>query len=470
MKSTKILWCLLLHSGLLCDGALRWGRPRTVWYEDLGDELNHGTLGLSGGDLNDDGFLDLVWVTQSPPRIYAAYGDGEGGFNATVVADHVKDDRIFDVVVGDVDGDGSQDLVVSGGEALHLYVSRPRGFASIRARTERLWGNWTLPMRARAERLGGNWTLSMRARAERLGGNWTLKRYATQRLAKVQGTHAVDLADVDGNGVVDVVAASQHTGGLWLNQDKKWRSRSICRADKFGCKGLHKLVLADVDKDGSLDAVACSDVSALRVLYGDGGHSWVKASKLQDQNIGNRDACVADFDGDGLNDLVATSKYDPYRALVIHYGEDLGTGRPRLGLGANLLAGHYGTQSLDCRDFDGDGDVDVLVTIDSHHHGVPEALNVTKRVDILSVENLGQRRFGAARPLRIPDVCGTNAYLRDHPEVRSKAGPESLFSGDFDGDGARDVAFSCRRGGLVAWIPRIPSGASTAARGPSRPR
>lgn len=176
---------------------------------------------------------------------------------------------------------------------------------------------------------------------------------------------------------------------------------------------------------------------------------------------------------------MATAKYNPDNALLVHYGEAGKKGR-RLGRGVSLLPGFWGTMALLCEDFDGDGDVDLVVSLDSF--SLKSWQNSTLRksvVDILSLENLGNRVFGPPTRLNVPDVCYKNAYVSPPPlsgaSVRessprslrymranpseymsSKSGPEAMFSADFDVDGLPDVAFICRRGDLVAWIPSAP--------------
>jgi hypothetical protein len=74
--------------------------------------------------------------------------------------------------------------------------------------------------------------------------------------------------------------------------------------------------------------------------------------------------------------------------------------------------------ALLCEDFDGDGDVDLVVSLDSF--SLQGGQNSTLRksvVDILSVENLGNRVFGPPTRLNVPDVCYKNAYVSPPPSL-----------------------------------------------------
>ncbi len=89
---------------------------------------------VARGDLNGDGRGDLVWSAPAPPqtRIYVAQGRADGGFDLS--AETVREaigDAAVEFRVGDVDGDGSDDLVwVAGphpGASVYVSLSRAGG-------------------------------------------------------------------------------------------------------------------------------------------------------------------------------------------------------------------------------------------------------------------------------------------------------------------------------------------------------
>ncbi len=313
-----------LNGDLLPDAVLAANDTRVLL--NGGDETLAAPLVSAGAaedqvlaDLDGNGTLDLVQARGSiglgvPAGLYVRLGNGDGTFAREV--QNGVDGTPADVAAGDVDGDGVPDLV-STGDAV-------RGSLLLGA------GDGTF------------------AAALHFGPVDT-GEFATSA--------TLDVGDVDGDGLDDVVVLGFHDGKLRTflsNGDGTFAPPLVFN----GFQGHLFPRLGDYDGDGDLD-VAFDDANLrLRLLANDGlgvfggpviiplPPSWFPA-----------DLRVADLDEDGRDDLIVSigTAFAAVDALGVVLGAPaLAVGEPRwYGAGGNPL-------QIAVADLDRDGDVDVL--------------------------------------------------------------------------------------------------------------
>ena len=240
-------------------------------------------------------------------------------------------------------------------------------------------------------------------------------------LAGVANAEQVATGDIDGDGDLDVVYVERSSGistnsVFWQPNDGEGVfgparpiTSNFARADLLG--------LVDVGGDGDLDVVygrynPSSNSPRLAWSENDGSGNFVfEQSLLSSTTARVRAVRFGDFDGDGLDDVVAFGdstrwfRNDPAMA---------GLSGP-LGLGSTI---NPFAVDLNVADFDGDGDVD-LVTRDSGNSAF-----------LAWYENLGPSGNSAA-PILFSNVnlistSSSSSYSRPTP-------------GDLDGDGDIDL-------------------------------
>lgn len=252
------------------------------------------------------------------------------------------------------------------------------------------------------------------------GDKWFVSRGA---IAKIRAPDAVQTADLDGDGDLDVLTSSENI--TWHeNIDGRGTFRkpqviaSEGRLEGTAC-------VADLDGDGDLDVL-----SVILPFLREGRLAWYENRDgrghfgshrvISPEPVGEARVAAADLDGDGDKDVLSA----PVIISILHgyklaWYENL-DGRGRFGSQQIITEKAGSSTSLLVSDLDGDGDLDVLTG---------------SSAKIAWYENVGgQPRFGPARTI-------THSH-----------GAHSLFPADLDGDGDLDVLCG---GSKIVWYENI---------------
>ncbi len=257
------------------DDTIHWhrnlGGSPTVFETAVVSADADGVFSLGVGDLDRDGRIDLVSAEKNTDRVRwfrnAEIG-GEVSFSAGLVKGGVR--GAFNVAVGDVDGDGWMDVVSASRDDDAVRVLRnlggePLAFESI----------------------------VLSDRADEAAG--------------------VAIADLDGDGDLDVASASRRDGKVrWFENTGASPTAFVERTVDGGVAGATWVRAADLDGDGDLDLVsAARDSGVVRVAKNNGG-SPVTFSNRSLAAPAAFLSCVepADLDGDGKVDLAIAAVMD----------------------------------------------------------------------------------------------------------------------------------------------------------------
>lgn len=270
------------------------------------------TQGLDLGDVTGDGVVDLVAMTVSEARILE--GNGSGGFTEIGRAPLTLGGQVQPLVV-DLDGDSDLDVVAPTFTAIQTLVNNGSGTFTVGPRTT----------------VSGAFVLSAIAVAH-------LDPGSTPDLFAIDGGSSTLFA-LTGNGN----GSFRQTGAL------------------YGTSFIPEDVAAiDLDGDGYDDGAVVGSFSfSLSTGLTDGTgkfRSFVPAS-FQFGGPGPTSAAVADFDGDGRQDLVVSSLANPASGTLTVLA---GNGTPGMKkIGAFSTAAF--PQNPVLADYDEDGDTDIAV-------------------------------------------------------------------------------------------------------------
>ena len=228
--------------------------------------------------------------------------------------------KAYDVAVGDLDGNGSIDIVYACPET--GMQATARGETGVCNQPPTVWIN----------NGAARFTWKVDAMPAAAPG---------QAHAPGSGAHNVRLADLDSDGDLDMIVASPLA--VFLNSGSAvFTQRAIGVADTtsgidFGAQGVSHLAVFDADGDGDLDIIMCqtdwdvalttTTVQGVTLLLNDGTAAFVQSTSGVMPGFNRRTffLAVADLDGDGAVDVV-----------TVGCGAGLSTG---LGTGTTTTAG-----------------------------------------------------------------------------------------------------------------------------------
>jgi hypothetical protein len=273
-------------------------------------------------------------------------------------------------------------------------------------------------------------------------------------------------ADLDGDGVLDVLSASVTDDKLAWYKNLGGGTFGPQQVISTAVLDPRSLAAADLDGDGDADIVS-GHSGGIQLLANLGGGTFAPSAPLSSQTVGAYALCVADLDGDGDLDVVAVGLgegkvacYENLGGLAFGPQQDLATG-------LNSAVG------LDVADMDGDGDLDVLfcgfaqvgwvqnlgawtfgatqtIASDSTpYKGVGAAdLDGDGDVDVFSISSDTPHQTGWNEGL------GNGAFApRQNVAGGDIGGPRDLEIGDADGDGDLDVfVIGSSPWNQVSWI------------------
>ena len=179
------------------------------------------------------------------------------------------------------------------------------------------------------------------------------------------GSCIVTVADLDGDGDVDVVGASYYDSSLrWYENDGTgvFIEHLVSSAVNEG----QGVTVADFDNDGDADtATASSGDNTIAVFKNIANGTFCEIKEVVDGDaIGARTVIAVDLNGDGWLDLASASKDD---STVAWYPND-GTGHFKRKIIISAGDDSMGAYSLVAADIDMDGSQDLIVASNGNDH------------------------------------------------------------------------------------------------------
>lgn len=291
-------------SVLLGDGLGGFG-PRAVFATNQVQPW-----GLSVGDVNGDGFVDIAAGDEEDPNIAILLGNGDGTFQQTLSVS-LTIPRSRDTVLVDMDGDSKLDLLASDPNGDRLWLLRGTGDGTFFGATPIPAGNQPDYFSVGDADGDGNLDLIVSNflddTVSLIRGNGQGQFFAQEIFTAGNGPKRPVLADVNSDGIMDVVVANNFWDSVSVLLGLDGRSYQPMVLYSVGDRPRHVRV-EDFTGDGVLDIVVANenthDVSLL-VGIGDGSFASEVRIGAGDQPV---DGTAFDANGDGALDLVVINR------------------------------------------------------------------------------------------------------------------------------------------------------------------
>ncbi|MCB0551421.1 MAG: VCBS repeat-containing protein [Phaeodactylibacter sp.] len=464
MKKTALptLFLLLAHLSFGQFGAEQRINFGITWANDV-----------RPADLDSDGDLDVLLAGQNLLVWYENL-DGNGSFGGKrIIREEGADFRA--AFPADLDGDGDLDVISSRGQdqAVVWYENLGQGqFGGQQSVIAVLID----PYGIHAADLDGDGDVDVLATASGSGTDGKVFWFpnlgngvfgSQQTLATAASSRAVTSADLDGDGLPDVLYGAFFGVLRWTkNMGNGAFAVQPALSTSIGSWAGNAIHTADLDGDGDVDVAAASRVNNAIVWFENtGGGSFGPASTVSTEAAGPRAVASGDLNGDGLPDLLSASSDDN----KVAWYQNMGNGS--FGPQQLLYNTTGGPHSVAAANFDNDGVADVLAGMRNSDKSVwlknegngsfgpprlvsredlfllqtfaadldgdddPDIVAVSRDINRISwYENLGGGNFGLMH------------VLTDEAEE-----PSSAFAADLDGDGDLDLLSSSKGDDEIAW-------------------
>ena len=329
----------------------------------------HATAAVALGDMDGDEDLDLVvGNTDQPCRLYLNNGTADP-FNGVSGSNITSDSyATHAVALGDVDGDNDLDVVTGNSEErnrLYLNNGTADPFNGVTGADITTDDHATISV-ALGD-MNGNGRLDLVAGNAGHRNRLYLNNGTATPFSGVSGsdittdlhtTYSVALGDLDGDGALDVVAGN-HAGPnrLYLSNGTADPFNGVAGSNLTAdAHATNAVALADVDGDGDLDVLAGNENQANRLYVNNGTpapFAGVAGADVTTDAHATSAVAAQDLNGDTRVDVIAANAGQTNRLYLNVIGQTPG-------LGTNITEGSHDTNSVAVGDMDGDGDLDVV--------------------------------------------------------------------------------------------------------------
>jgi hypothetical protein len=411
---------------------------------------------FGAGDVTGDGRIDAVANDMANDILHVFVGDNAGGLLESFSLNTLNEPG--NVTVGDVDGDGLDDIICSYASLDQITLFLANGGQSFD----------TMNINATTTINGGYAEINIvdidgdtdnDILVGGAGGLRILKNNGSEVFTPAadvfMGTYCFEMTtgDWDGDGDTDVAWANGYNGGVTINLNNGDGTFPAIGNSLYSSNGQAlNIEQGDFDADGIIDLVVGNGFdNNFAFLKGDGEGKF--GSKTLMAGYLAKGLAVADFDNDGDLDVVATNTFpDPAIALSRNNGDGSFAD-------TEFIANVSESEECVAGDFNEDGDMDLAihttngyairlgngngtfanaVLFDTNNPGAGGERAIVSG----DFNNDGNLDLAGSRPGSdaVSVILGNGNGTFDAPEIMTDSGyPRTLLAAEFDGDNFDDL-------------------------------
>lgn len=409
--------------GLLTEDFNLDGRPDLACVDSSGDNvhvlINNGSGGflpvasypaqnsprkIISGDFDGDSIKDLAALNFGSNSISVFMNAGNGTFIAAV--NYVIGANVTAFTTADLNGDTLPELICTRGSDIHVLINNGAGVFLPQP-------SFTCPGVVQSIVAGKfnndafyDIVFSTNGMFNYVKLGTGLGTFTAPNYSFITSAYLFDMVagDFNNDGITDIAGSGGSSAYILTNNG----NASFTFVDVPSAGGGIGVAKGDLNNDGYLDVIASRFLTgtAVSVSINNGNGTFYKLTGFSVSGTnpgGGAGVAVADFNGDGKNDIAATSQYGGEAWVFFNTG-------PGIYGVFNSFVAPLGPDDMGYADFTGDGIDDIVVAL----------VSPTGNLSILP--GLGNAQFG-------PAVAYSNP-----------SGPGSLAIDDYNGDGKLDVA------------------------------
>ena len=286
--------------------------------------------GLTSGDFNSDGLLDIAYVG-IPDRLVLRYqaADKPIAWSETWSVRLPGLDAVaWMVSAGDLNSDGRADLVVLGKKYTYLVYQNKEGKMET---PQRLINTSTQLSLVQAADINGDHRDDVCYMANEGGNRGLCARLQTadgrlgpEQCFDLQKPRSVTISDVDDKPGREIITIDQRTGRLVVSQldtsaaknsDAERRLVHFGISDGASSGQNRAMAVGDIDGDSLTDVVITDPEHAQVLVFRQNGIDGLGAAEIFPGLLGATDACTVDVDRDGRDEVVLMSQVENVVAL-----------------------------------------------------------------------------------------------------------------------------------------------------------
>lgn len=269
---------------------------------------------ISVTDFNSDGHQDVIIANYLDNNIISFQGNGKGILNE--VGRFPVGDRPSGIALSDIDNDGNIDVVIANHETSYVTFLFGDGKGSFKPKSQSTF-NLEIkphPHAVSLSDLNGDNRIDLIVDSRDHNGLLVLDGLANGQFDKPGSIINVGgdpyrgfaVGDINGDGSLDVVTPNQNDIGIMINTSVKKISFGLSQLPQT--QSPFAVELAEMNGDGNLDLVVATNGSLISIIPGDGEGQFNEKEKTEIRTAaGAKQIAIGDINGDGIQDALISN-------------------------------------------------------------------------------------------------------------------------------------------------------------------